>query len=123
MIVAAQLYIIQCSYLLCATFRVAYGNDITGLFAAPLRDLLRRHARCYPRMRALLLLDNQAEGLFTLPGLSVAGFPASCWVMTPDAYSSTHLNRYYAHYPRSIGSWVAKSHRHCPTLSLLGAHY
>lgn len=44
---------VQCSYLLCATFRVAYGNDITGLFAAPLRDLLRRHACCYPRMKAL----------------------------------------------------------------------
>lgn len=44
---------VQCSYLLCAPFRGADGDASTGLCVAPVRYLLRRHARCYPRMKAL----------------------------------------------------------------------
>ena len=39
-----------------APFRGAYDNASTGLCAAPVRDLLRRYARCYPLMKALDLI-------------------------------------------------------------------
>nr|DAV89208.1 MAG TPA: hypothetical protein [Caudoviricetes sp.] len=64
---------IQCSYLLRATFRVAYGNDITGLFAAPVRDLLRRHARCYPLKRALSSNRLCAQERRSITMLSLVG--------------------------------------------------
>lgn len=39
-----------------APFRGADDNASTGLCAAPMRDLLRRYARCYPLMKALDLI-------------------------------------------------------------------
>ena len=69
--VTHRLPVHQYYFLLCATFRVAYGNDITGLFAAPVRDLLRQHARCYPLKRALSSsrLCEQERRSITMPSL------------------------------------------------------
>lgn len=74
---------VQCSYLLCATFRVAYGNDITGLFAAPVRDLLRRHASCYPLKIALPSNRLCAQERRSITMLSLVGAGYASGVSRP----------------------------------------